>query len=182
MNTPRKNCLILNFDDCSAKNFQLHFADLRIIKTVQILTRPNEFVFLNDSNQILLCRFCHKSKKEVLTQVKNAVKFGGKQEAESETDKMTKQSFDHLVVQMSLNLGADEQVRDLAVNSLGNVVLLLLENGTCRFLDLDILKQNYGRQQTSFMIDGTEGNLLISFLIKLQIKAASVKFISDSFF
>ena len=161
MNTPRKNCLILNFDDCSAKNFQLHFADLRIVKTVQILTRTNEFVFLNDSNQILLCRFCHQSQSGGIKKVKNAVKFGRNQEEEAEIDQIKNKSFDHLVVQMSLNLGADEQVRDLAVNSLGNVVLLLLENGTCRFLDLDILKQNYERQQTSFMIDGTEGNFLV---------------------
>jgi hypothetical protein len=47
----------LNLKTCSLNDFSVPFTNTTILKTQQILTKENNFVFLNDYNQIVFCKF-----------------------------------------------------------------------------------------------------------------------------
>lgn len=57
LGTTKANLLFLNLETLSLNDFNVSFTNSKIHKIQQILTKENNFVFLNDYNQILFCKF-----------------------------------------------------------------------------------------------------------------------------
>jgi hypothetical protein len=57
LGTNKVNLLLLDLDSNSLNDYAIPFTNIHIKKIEQILTKENNFVFLNDYNQILFCKF-----------------------------------------------------------------------------------------------------------------------------
>jgi hypothetical protein len=55
--TSKVNLLLLDLETTSLTDFAIPFTNTKILKILQIHTKENNFVFLNDYNQILFCKF-----------------------------------------------------------------------------------------------------------------------------
>lgn len=57
LGTVKTDLLFLDLTALTLNAFRVPFANIKILKIQQILTKENNFVFLNDYNQILFCKF-----------------------------------------------------------------------------------------------------------------------------
>ena len=55
--TSKTNLLLVDLETTSLTDFSIPFTNTKILKIKQIHTKENNFVFLNDYNQILFCKF-----------------------------------------------------------------------------------------------------------------------------
>lgn len=153
--TSKVNLLLLDLERPRLDDFVVPFANTKILKIQQILTKENNFVFLNDYNQILFCKFICQNPDPSLKPIPvNS----------PETDQIPSQptqtlrkppKIQKMVIDLVLKFNDErERVLDFTINSLGNIILVLFASGQTRFLDVDILKQNYDHKMPEYLISG----------------------------
>ena len=158
IDTTEKVYLTLNFQDPSLQSFEIPFANLKILKSQQILTKQNNFVFLNDSNQIIFCKLFKSNQeggpnpnKAVLKEDIKDLNICSSGRDFSFSDNIGSKMVIDLTLQFN---DSKENVVDFSVNSLGNIILVCFKNGNCRFMDIDILKSLYDKQQPEYLVKG----------------------------
>lgn len=153
--TSKANLLLLDLERPRLDDFAVPFANSKIHKIEQILTKENNFVFLNDYNQILFCKFIwEKPLRDIQSASENGVE-GAPNSSDSSGAGRPAPRIRKMVIDLVLKFDDErERVLDFTINSLGNIILAVFASGQTRFMDVDILKQNYDRKMPEYLVNG----------------------------